>query len=157
MMARKRLCAVVNRRLAANARAKRLAVEAHEQQPDIRIATNIAERAVHVVAVIFGVFERVRPGDPDKAGIARTHRTIDIVLIAGRDEKEPRLLDQPAVLLPELEMEAMLLKAIGDAAAIEAVLQLAHAVMVEGRAVGRVGHWGLKADWSAFHRFIAER
>jgi hypothetical protein len=38
----------------------------------------------------------------------------------------------------------MLLETIGDTAAVEAVLQLAHAVMVEGGAVDhRVGHDGI--------------
>src|SRR6202047_1924667 len=146
MMPGKRFRAVVDRCLASDARAKRLAVEAHEQQPDVRVPVNIAEGAVHVVAVIFGVLERVGPGDPDEAGIARTHRTIDGVLIARRDEKEPRLFDQLAVLLPELEVQAMLLEAVGDTAAVEAVLQLAHAVVVKGGAVDRVGHGGLGAD-----------
>src|SRR5579859_3127509 len=126
---------VVDRCLAPDAGAERLAVEAHEQQSDIRIAMNIAERAVHVVAVILGVLDRVGSGDLDEAGIAGTHRAIDIVLIARRDEKESRLFDETAVLLPKLEVEAMLLETVGDAAAVEAVLQLAHAVVVEGRAV----------------------
>src|ERR1700691_3970987 len=107
---------------------------------------NIAEGAVHVVAIVFGVLERVGPGDPDEAGIARTHRTIDVVLIARCDEKESGLFDELAVLLPELEVEAMLLETVGDTAAVVAVLQLAHAVMVEGGAIDRVGHRGLGAD-----------
>src|ERR1700730_7833819 len=146
VMPGKRVRAVVDRCLAPDARAKRLAVEAHEQQPDVRVAVNIAECAVHVVAVVLGVLERVGPGDPDEAGIARTHGAIDIVLIARRDEKESRLFDELALLLPELEVEAMLLEAVGDTAAVEAVLQLAHAVVVEGGAVDRVGHGGLGAD-----------
>src|SRR5580704_4146602 len=146
MMLAKHLRAVVDRCLAPDTRAKRLAVEAHEQQPDVRIAVNIAEGAVHVVAVVFGVFQCVGPGDPDKAGIARTHRTIDVVLIARRDEKESRLFDELAILLPELEVEAMLLEAVGDTAAVEAILQLTHAVMVEGGAVDSVGHEGLGTD-----------
>ena len=56
----------------------------------------------------------------------RGHGTIDIVLKASRDEKESGLFDELAILLPELEMEAMLVQRVGDAAAIEAVLQLAH-------------------------------
>jgi hypothetical protein len=143
MMPGKRFRAVVDRRLAPDAGAKRLAVEAHEQQPDIRVAVNIAECAVHVVAVVFGIFERVGPGDPDEAGIARTHRTIDVVPITRRDEKESRLFDELVVLLPELEVEAMLLEAVGDTAAVEAVLQFTHAFMVEGSAVVRVGHGSL--------------
>jgi len=51
-----------------------------------------------------------------------------------------------AVLLPELEVEAMLLEAVGDAAAVETVLQLTHAVVVEGGAVDRVGHGDLGTD-----------
>src|SRR6202048_3881434 len=146
MMPGKRFRAVVDRCFASDARAKRLAVEAHEQQPDVRVPVNIAECAVHVVAVVLGVLERVGPGDPDEAGIARTHRTIDVVLIARRDEKESRLFDERAVLLPELEVEAMLLEAVGDTAAVVAVLQLTHTVMVKGSAVDRVGHGGLDAD-----------
>jgi hypothetical protein len=119
MMPGKRFRAVVDRCLASDARAKRLAVEPHEQQSDVRVAVNIAERAVHVVAVVFGILERVEAGDPDEAGIAGTHRTIDIVLIARRDEKEPGLFDQLAVLFPELEVEAMLLQTVGDTAAVE--------------------------------------
>ena len=37
----------------------------------------------------------------------------------------------------------MLLEAVGDAAAVETVLQLTHAVVVEGGAVDRVGHGDL--------------
>src|SRR3984893_15584147 len=96
---------------------------------------NIAEGAVHVVAVVFGILERVGPGDPDEAGIARAHRAIDVVPIARRDEKESRLFDELAILLPELKVEAMLLEAVGDTAAVEAILQLTHAVMIEGGAI----------------------
>jgi hypothetical protein len=60
------------------------------------------------------------------------------------------------VLLPELEVEAMLLEAVGDTAAVEAVLQFTHAVVVEGGAVDRVGHGGLGAD-CGMSRFIADR
>ena len=56
--------------------------------------------------------------------------------------KAARALDQLAVLLPEREVEAMLLQAVGDAAAVEAVLQLPHAVVIEGGAIDRVGHLG---------------
>ena len=103
-----------------------------------------------------GVLERVGPGDPDEAWIARTHRTIDVVLIARRDEKESRLFDELAVLLPELEMEAVLLEAVGDTAAVQAVLQLTHAVVVEGGAVDRVGH-GASGLTCGMSRFIADR
>jgi len=131
---------VVDRCLAANARAERLAVEAHEQQADVRVLVNIAKRAVHVVAVILGIFERVGSGDLDETGIARAHRTIDVVLIARRDEKESRRFDEIVVLLPELEMEAMFLEAVGDTAPVETILQFAHAVVIEGRAGKRLGH-----------------
>src|ERR1700731_3826 len=154
MMPGERFRAVVDRCFASNARAKRLTVEAHEQQPDVRVPVNIAECSVHVVAVVLGVLERVEPGDPDEAWIARTHRTIDVVPITRRDEKESRLFDELAVLLPELEVEAMLLEAVGDTAAVVAVLQLTHAVVVEGGAVDRIGHGGLGAGVS---RFIADR
>src|SRR5471032_1158153 len=140
MMPAKRFRVVVDGGLAPDARAKRLAVEAHEQQPDVRVVVNVAERAVHVVAVVLGVLERVGSGDPDEAGIARSHGAIDIVLIDRCDEEEPCLFDELVVLLPELEVKAMLLEAVGDAAPVEAVLQLAHAIVVEGRAVDRVGH-----------------
>jgi hypothetical protein len=40
-------------------------------------------------------------------------------------------------------MKPMLLEAIGDTPAIETVLQLAHAVVIEGGAVDRLGHGGL--------------
>src|SRR6267378_5411719 len=156
MMPAQRFRAVMDRCLASDARAKRLAVEAHEQQPDVRVPVNIAECAVHVVAVVLGVLERVGPGDPDEAWIARTHRTIDVVLIARRDEKESRLFDELAVLLPELEVEAVLLEAVGDTAAVEAVLQLTHAVVVEGGTVDRVGH-GASALTCGMSRFIADR
>ena len=63
-----------------------------------------------------------------------------------RDEKESRRLDEPAVLLPELEVEAMLLEAVGDAAAVETILQLTHAVVVKRGTVDRVGHGCLGAD-----------
>src|ERR1700731_1232123 len=154
MMPGKRFRAVVDRCFASDARTRRLTVEAHEQQPDVRVPVNIAECAVHVVAVILGVLERVGPGYPDETGIARTHGTIDVVPIARRDEKESRLFDELAVLLPELEVKAMLFEAVGDTAAVEAVLQLAHAVVVERGAVDRVGHGGLACGMS---RLIADR
>src|SRR5216684_4495455 len=156
MMPSKCFRAVVDRCFASDTRAKRLAIEAHEQQPDVRVPVNIAECAVHVVAVVLGVLERVGPGDPDEAWIARTDRTIDVVLIARRDEKESGLFDELAVLLPELEVEAMLLEAVGDTAAVQAVLQLTHAVVVEGGAVDRVGH-GASALTCGMSRFIADR
>jgi hypothetical protein len=37
-------------------------------------------------------------------------------------------------------VEAVLLEAVGDAAAVEAVLQFTHSVVVEGSALDRVGH-----------------
>ncbi|KRQ12026.1 hypothetical protein AOQ73_05125 [Bradyrhizobium pachyrhizi] len=131
--------AVVDRCLASDARAKRLAVEPYKQQSDVRVAVNIAERAVHVVAVVLRELKRIRPGDPHEAGIAGTYRAIDVVLIAGRDEKEARLLDELAVLFPELEVEAMLLEAVGDTPTVEAVLQLTHSVVIE-RGADWVGH-----------------
>ena len=38
------------------------------------------------------------------------------------------------------KVETMLLKAVGDAGTVEAVLRLTHAVVVEWGAVNRVGH-----------------
>jgi len=82
----------------------------------------------------------------DEPGIARAHGAVDVVAVARRDEEEPRLRDELAVLLPPFEVETVLLQAIGDAAAVEAVLQLAHAVVVEWGAVDRVGHPAFIAD-----------
>src|SRR5690349_14768840 len=144
--------AFVDRSLASDARAKALSVEAHEQQPDIRVPVNIAKCPVHVVAVILGILERVGSGDFDKTGIAGAHRTIDVVPIARRDEKELRLFDELSVLFPEFEMEPMLLQPVGDTAPIEAVLQLTHAIVVEGGAIDGIGHWDLKAElWHHSH------
>jgi hypothetical protein len=50
----------------------------------------------------------------------------------------------------------MLLEAVGDTAAVEAVLQLTHAVVVEGGAIDRVGHGGLGATLRHVF-FIADR
>jgi hypothetical protein len=70
MMPSKPFRAVVDSCFASDTRAERLAIEAHEQQPDVRVPVNIAECAVHVVAVVLGVLERVGPGDPDETWIA---------------------------------------------------------------------------------------
>ena len=122
----------MQRGAATNARAEGLAVEAHEQQADIRIARDVAERAVHVVAVVLRIFERVGADDLDEARIARAHGAVDRLAVRCGDEKEARGLDQLAILLPELAVHAVFLESISDAAAIEPILQLAHAVVVEG-------------------------
>src|SRR3977135_2168488 len=48
MMPDKRLRAVVDRCFASDARAKRLAVETHEQQPDVRVPVGLAENAQQI-------------------------------------------------------------------------------------------------------------
>src|SRR5262245_40816137 len=131
MMSAKYLRIVVDRCLAPDPCAERLSVETHKEQADVRVPMNIAEGAVHVVTVVLRVLPRVGPGELDEAEIARPNGTIDVVLIARRDKKEACLSDELAVLLPELEVEAMLLEAVGNTAPVESVLQFTHSVMVE--------------------------
>ncbi len=140
MVPGKRCDIVVDRRLAADARAEGLAIETDEQEAHVGVAVDVAERTVHVVAVVLGVLEGIVARDLDEPGIPRTHRTVHVVLIARRDEEEARLFDQFEVLLPELEVEPMLFQAVGHAAAIEAILHLPHAVVIERRRVSAFGH-----------------
>ena len=87
MMPAKRSVVVEDGSPAVDADAPALAVEAHEQEADIRVLRDVADRAVHRIAVILGILDHVRSGDPDKAGIAGADAAIDVVLPRGCDEE----------------------------------------------------------------------
>src|SRR5690606_38645731 len=108
---------------------QRLAIEAQENEPDVRIARDIAQGPVHRVAVVLGELDDIRADDPHEAGIARLDVAVDVVTPGGGNEEERRSLDQLAIGIPELVVPPMALERVGDPPAVEAVLQLAHAFM----------------------------
>jgi len=97
----------------------------------------------------FARFSRLDgPGDKLQSRIAEIEKQLGAMLFdlayIKRTRKRVSLIEL-AVLLPELKVEAMLLQGVGDTAAVEPVLQLTHAVVVERGAVDRVDHGGLGA------------
>jgi hypothetical protein len=127
---------LAHRRLAVDAQPLRLAVQRDEQQPDGAIDQDIAETFEHTVAVVVRKRKLRCSGHPDKARHAALEGAIRLAPgVGGGEEEIGRAFDEGLVVGRELRARQLLFQAVGNAAAVESILQPPIAV-VEHDAVG---------------------
>src|ERR1041384_944862 len=107
-------------------------LEIDEQDADGRVGRNVAEALEHAVAVVARKGERVRRDDPHESGRTPLVRAVGLALrIGARQEEEALLGKECAILFAELGAQQLFGQAIGDAPAVEALLQRAALVVIE--------------------------
>jgi len=98
----------------------------------VRVDAQVPDREVHAIAVVVGERERVLVEDRDEAWVAPLVGALRApVGVGGREEEHVHPLDERAVLGRDRVVDLDLLEAVGQAPRVEAILQLAGAVVVE--------------------------
>ena len=127
-----------HRRATVDAQPPRALVQIDEQQPDVRIDQQIAEALEHAVAVVIGKRQFGVRRHAHKARRAALERAVRPAFgVGGGDEEIDRAFDERLVVGGERRARQLLLQAIGDAAAVELILQAAIAVVIHDDC----GHW----------------
>ena len=110
-------------------------VKSMNRIPTCGLRRSVPEREVGAVAVVAREGERVLVDDPHESGLAALVGALrHAVLVGGREEEHVAGLDERAVVVVEAIVAEPLLDPVGEAARVEAVLQLPVPVVVE------VGH-----------------
>src|SRR5690606_29791110 len=120
VMAGDDLRVVDDRRPAVDAHPQRLAVEAQEEQAHVGIPGDVAEGAVHRVAVVLRELDDIVPDDPDESRVTGLDAAVDVLAPGRGDEEKRRGLDELSIAVPEDVMAAVALERIGDPAPVEA-------------------------------------
>src|SRR5882672_9277550 len=108
-------------------------LEVDEQERHRRADKEIAEAAEHAVAVVARERELRFAGHAYEAGRPALVRAVGPPLAVDSGEEEQRAaFDERAVLVAEGLALQFLLESVGEAARVEAVLQLAHAGVIRG-------------------------
>ncbi len=109
--------------------------EIDAQKADTRIDADIAQALEHAVPVVVGEREFGRTDHPDEARRAALERAIRPARsIRCREKEESDALDECAVALDESGARGFLLEPVGDAPAVERILQGAVTIVVQDRA-----------------------
>src|ERR1700681_238205 len=96
------------------------------------MARDVAHRKKHAVAVVVREHQGDRINDANEAGVAALVRAARLTYLVGRGEKEHvERLDECLVGVSDTIDDQPLLDPISEAAGVEAVLQLAAALMIE--------------------------
>jgi len=104
-----------------------------EEQPDLRVRKDVAEREVHAVAVVAREGDRPLVEDAHEARIAALVGALrEAVRIGGCEEEHVARLDEGAVVFVDRLVHDPFLDAIGQPARVEAVLLAPVAVVVDG-------------------------
>lgn len=131
-MTGERLCIIMDAGSAIDADAQALAIKFHKQQADIGILADIAQRAVHRIAVIFGIFERTWPNNLHKPRVAGLGATVDIAVVGRGNEEHLGFLDHLFLGIPEFPVNALVRDGICRASPVMFILKRTHAFVKEG-------------------------
>ena len=116
---------------AVDAQPLRLVVQGDEQQADIAVDHNVAEALEHAVAVIVGNASSEAPVTRTKPGMPPLNEQSGVALRIGGGEKEiGGALDEGLVVGGERRARQFFFQPVGNAPAVEAVLQLPVAVVI---------------------------
>ncbi len=106
--------------------------EVDEQHPDVRVREQVSHRQVHPIAVVVRKRDRAFVEHSHETRIAALVRALGVSVRVGRGEEEHvHALDEGAILgVDHRARKKLLVQAVGEAARVEAVLQLARTVVV---------------------------
>ena len=124
---------VARRRVAVPLTRSRCGLPVHvdEQQADVGVDQHVAEALEHAVAVVVGKRQLVGRGDAHEARRSALERAVGPPFrVGGREEEIDGALDERLVVGGEGCARQLLLQPVGDAAAVERVLQPAVAVVI---------------------------
>src|SRR5262245_40135541 len=125
-----------------------------EQQANMRVQNHIAEALEHAVAVVIGECQFRGIGNAHESRHATLERAIGPpASIGGRQEKIGRAFDERLVVCTERSSGKLFFEAVGNASAIETVLQLTISV-VEHDAHGVAPSSSGKAELARTHSQI---
>ena len=109
----------------------RLLAHRDEQQPDMRIAPDVAQALEHAVAVIVGIDQEIGGYDPREPGRSALERAIGPPFgVRGGQEEEGQALDKRLVAVRERRAMGLFQQAVGQRDAAKAALKLAVSFVV---------------------------
>jgi len=108
------------------------ALERDEQQADLGVDEQVADRQEHAVAVVDRERDRALVQNTHEAGVAALVGAVrSAVLVGGGDEEHVHALDERAVAVADDVGHLDVLEPVGEPARVEAVLQRAASGVVE--------------------------